>query len=146
TLLTKPEGASVKYQDALQGSIKRYSWTTYGLGFRITQEMMEDDLYGIMGGRMSKALGRSARNNQEIVMHAPYNNAFSTSFTGFYAGESLVSTSHTTLRGGTLSNRPATDTDFDILALQAGLESFHALTDESGIPAVFIPKYVLHSI
>src|SRR4030095_7240707 len=101
--------------------------------FRITQEMMEDDLYGIMGGRMSKALGRSARNNQEIVMHAPFNNAFNTAFTGFTAGESLCAVTHTTLRGNTFSNRPATDTDFDLLALQAALESFHSLIDESGI-------------
>jgi hypothetical protein len=146
TLISKPEGASVTYQDAIQGTAKRYTWTTYALGFRITQEMMEDDLYGIMGGRMSKALGRSARNNMEIVMHAPYNSGFDTAVNGFVSGESLFSTAHTTLRGGTLSNRHATDADFDLLALQAALESFHSLTDESGIPAVFIPKIVLHSI
>jgi len=146
TLLTKVEGGSVSYQDALQGTVKRYTWSTYGLGFRITQEMMEDDLYGVMGGRMSKALGRSARNNMEIVMHAPYNNAFNTAFPGFVAGESLASTSHALLRGGTLANRPAVDTDFDLLSLQAALEHFHNLTDESGIPVVYIPRMVVHSI
>lgn len=146
TLQTKPEGASVIYQDALQGDVKRYTWTTYGLGFRITQEMMEDDLYGVMGNRMSKALGRSARNNAEIVMHAPYNNAFNTAFNGFVSGESLCSTAHALLRGGTLGNRPAVDADFDLLTLQAALEHFHVLTDESGIPVVYIPRLVVHSI
>lgn len=146
TLVTKAEGASVTYQDAVQGTVKRYTWSTYALGFRITQEMMEDDLYGIMGGRMSKALGRSARNNQEILMHAPFNNAFSTSFPGFVSGESLCSTSHALLRGGTAANRPAVDADFDLLALQAGLESFHSLVDEAGLPAVFIPQRVIYSI
>lgn len=146
TLLDKPEGASVLYQDALQGVAKRYTWSTYGLGFRITQEMMEDDLYGIMGGRMSKALGRSARNNMEIVLHAPFNNAFDTSFIGFVAGESLCSTSHALLRGGTLGNRPSPDADFDLLSLQAALEHFHGLLDESGLPVVFIPRMVVHSV
>lgn len=146
TLINKPEAASVSYQDGVQGTAKRYTWTTYGLGFRITEEMMEDDLYGVMGGRMSKALGRSARNNMEIVMHAPYNNAFSTSFPGFVSGEALCSTSHALLRGGTLANRPATDADFDIISLQAALEHFHGLTDESGIPVVYIPRKVVHSI
>lgn len=146
TLVTKAEGASVTYQDAIQGSVKRYTWTTYALGFRITQEIMEDDLYGVMGGRMSKALGRSARNNAEIVMHAPYNSAFDTATNGFESGVSLCSTGHTTLRGATLSNRSSTDADFDLLPLQAALESFHTLTDESGIPAVFIPRYVVHSV
>jgi len=145
TLQTKPEGASVNYQDAVQGTVKRYTWTTYALGFRITQEMMEDDLYGIMGGRMSKALGRSARNNQEIVAHAPYNNAFNTAFPGFVAGEALLG-DHVTIRGATQRNRPALDADFDLIPLQAALEHFHQLNDESGIPAVFIPRKVIYSI
>lgn len=146
TLLNKPESGSVTYQDALQGTAKRYTWSTYALGFRITEEMMEDDLYGIMGGRMSKALGRSARNNLEIVMHAPYNNAFNTAYSGFVSGESLCSTSHAVLRGGTLANRPTTDADFDIISLQAALEHFHGLTDESGLPVVYLPRLVVHSI
>lgn len=146
TLLNKPEGGSVAYQDALQGTAKRYTWSTFGLGFRITVEMGEDDLYGIMGAKMSRALGRSARNNQEIVMHSPYNNGFDTAFPGFVAGESLFSTTHANLRGGTQANRPATAVDFDLLPLQAALEHFHALLDESGLPAVFIPKWVVHSI
>lgn len=146
TLVTKAEGQSVTYQDAMQGTAKRYTWTTYALGFRITQEMMEDDLYGVMGARMSKALGRSARNNMEIVLHHPYNNAFNTAFSGFVAGESLCQTNHALIRGGTAGNRPATDTDFDLLSLQAALEHFHGLVDESGLPVVYIPRMVVHSI
>lgn len=146
TLATKAEGQSVTYQDALQGSVKRYTWTTYALGFRITQETMEDDLYGVMGGRMSKALGRSAANNMEIVMHAPYNSAFDTAVNGFVASESLCSTSHATLRGATLANRPATDTDIDLIPIQAAMEHFHGLTDESGIPVLFLPKMIAHSV
>lgn len=144
TLVTKAESQSVTYQDALQGNAKRYTWSTYALGFRISQEMLEDDLYGIMGGRMSKALGRSARNNMEIVLHAPFNNAFNTAFSGFVAGESLCSTTHALIRGGTFSNR--LDADFDLLSLQAGLEHFHGLVDESGLPVVYIPKTVIHSV
>lgn len=145
TLVNKPEGGSVTYQDAMQGTPKRFTWSTFGLGFRITREMFEDDLYGIMGNKMSKALGRSARNNLEIVQHAPYNNAFDTAFSGFIAGESLCSTAHANIRGGTQSNR--LDVDFDLLGLQAAFEHFHGLMDESGvIPAVFVPKLVVHGI
>lgn len=145
TLTTKAEGASVTYQDAIQGAAKRYVWTTYALGFRITEEMMDDDLYGIMGNKMSKALGRSARNNKEIVMHAPYNNAFNTAFSGFVSGESLCSTAHVGLRGTTFANRPATDADFDLLPLQAAIEHFHTLTDDSGLNVVFIPRFVVYN-
>lgn len=145
SLQQKPEGGSVTYQDAIQGSVKRYSWVTYALAYRITMEMYDDDLYGVMGNRMSKALGRSARNNAEIVMIAPYNNAFSTSFTGFESGVSLCSTTHTTLRGSTIANRPATDADFTLLGYQAAIEHFDTLTDESGIPALFVPRYLVHN-
>lgn len=145
TLLTKTEGGGVAYQDALQGVIKRYIWTTYGLGFRITQEMFEDDLYGVMGNKMSKALGRSARNNFEIVTHSPYNNAFDTAFVGYEAGVSLCSTAHTTLRGQTIANRPSPDADISLLALQASVEHFHSLIDEAGLPVVFLPKMLLHN-
>lgn len=143
TLQNKPEGAGFVYQDAIQGTIKRYSWLTYALGFRITEEMMEDDLYGTMGNKMSKALGRSSRNNQEIVMHAPYNNAFSTADTGFVTGESLCG-DHVSLRGVTQRNRPATDADIGLLAFQAAIEHFDNLLDEAGLPQLLMPKMLAH--
>jgi hypothetical protein len=145
TLLTKSESGAVSFQDAIQGVVKRYIWTTYGLGFRISQEMMEDDLYGVMGNKMSKALGRSARNNFEIVAAAPLNNAFSTSFVGFEAGVSLCSTSHTTLRGQTIANRPSPDADISLLTLQAAVEHFESLIDEAGLPMVVIPKWLVYN-
>lgn len=145
TLVQKPEGGSITYQDAVQGNAKRYIWSTYGLGYRITVEMYEDDLYGIFGNKMAKALGRAARNNLEIIMHAPYNSGFDTTKSGFVAGESLFG-DHTTLRGATLRNRPATDVDFGLLPLQAAVEHFHALNDESGIPTMFIPELLIYSI
>ena len=144
TLQIKPEGAGISYQDAIQGAAKRYLWTTYALGFRITQEMMEDDLYGVMGNRMSKALGRSARNNAEVVMHSVFNNAFSTSFVGFEAGVALCSASHTLLRGGTVSNTAAAD--FALATYQASLENFHNLVDESGMPMMITPKTLVHTV
>lgn len=146
TLVEKAEGGTVTYQDAMQGTSKRYLWTVYALGFRITQEMMEDDLYGIMGNKMSKALGRSARNNFEVVAHSVLNNAFSTSYSGFVSGESLCSTSHANIRSGTQANRPTTDADFSLPAFQAALEHFHNLQDESGLPIMYTPKTLLYSI
>lgn len=145
TLRRKPEGGRVPYEDPRQGATKRYLWDTYALGFRITLEMMEDDLYGIVGTRLSKALARSARNNYEIIAHSPFNNAFDNTVNGFGSGEALCDT-HTLIKGGTITNKPATATDFSLPALQAGLEHFHSLTDEAGMPVVYIPKRVIHSI
>lgn len=143
TLQKKPEGSSVIYADATQGEAKRYTWTTFALGYRITIEMMEDDLYGIMGNKMAKALGRSARNNQEIVMHAPFNWAFDTNYHGFVVGESLCG-NHTSIRGVVQRNRPAVDADLDLISLQAAVEHFDTLVDEAGLPMLIIPKRLIH--
>jgi hypothetical protein len=145
TLQPKVEGGPIVYQDFVPGTPKRYTWTTFALGFRVTQEMMEDDLYNIFGSRMSKALGRSARMNMEIVMHAPFNSAFDTTVNGFKAGEALLGT-HTGLRGNTWRNTPVTPTDLSLPALQAAFEHFHGLTDDNGIPVMFTPKVLVHSI
>lgn len=145
TLMEKAEGGPYAIQDAKEGGSKRYNWTTYGLGFRVTEEMWEDDLYALFGSKMTAALGRSVRNNFELVAHSPFNNAFSTSYSGFTSGEALCGT-HTTIRGGSLTNTPTTQADFDLLSFQAALEHFHSLTDESGLPVVYIPKRVIHSI
>lgn len=146
TLVQKVEGAKTTLQDAIQGFIKRYIWTTYALGFRITREMLEDDLYGIFGNKMSRALGRSARHNFEVIAHSPFNSAFDTGVNGFVAGESLVSTTHALLRGGTASNRPGADVDFSLVALQAAIEHFHGLVTEEGLPMLMEPKWVVFSM
>jgi len=146
TLLEKPEGGRVIYQDPLQGNPKRYTFSTYGLGFRITQEMMEDDLYGIVGNKFSRALGRSVRHNFEVVAHSILNNAFNPLFYGFEAGIPLVSTLHGNLRGGTQSNRPAVDADLSLTTLQAAVEAFHGWTDESGLQIADSPRYLVTGV
>lgn len=145
SLVEKPEGGPITLQDALEGTAKRYTWTTYGLGFRVTKEMVEDELYGVFGNKMSKALGRSVRNNFELVAHSIFNNAFNTSYSGFVSGEALCQAGHTIIRGTTtVSNFAAAD--FSLLALQAGLEHFHGLVDEAGLPMVRMPKTLVHNI
>lgn len=145
TLQPKVEGGPVVFQDIVQGDPKRYTWSTYALGFRITQEMYEDDLYDVFGAKMSKSLGKSARNNSEIVMHAPYNSAFDSAVVGFHAGEALCG-SHTGLRGAVLSNTPAIPADLSLPALQAALEHFHGLQNDSGFPILIMPKKLLFSV
>lgn len=140
TLLEKPEGGKIIYQDPLPGNPKRYTATTWALGYRITEEMMEDDLYGIVGNKLARALGRSVRDNFELVVASIFNNAFNAAFSGFEAGVPLVSTLHTRITGGTQSNRPAVDADLSLTSLQAAVEAFHSWTDEAGMQAVFVPK------
>lgn len=140
----KPEGTSIVYQDPIQGGKKRYTHISFGLGFRVTTEMYEDDLYGPMK-KMTKELGKAARNVREIRFFNVLNNAFTTEF-GFpknNVNEALISTSHTLIGGGTLSNRSATDADLGVAALEAAVLLFDNLTDENGIPMVMKPKWLI---
>lgn len=145
TLRLKPEGGEVFFEDPKQGGTKRYVWDTFALGYTITMELKEDDLYAIFGAKLSAALGRSARNNYEIICHMPYNNAFDSAYTGFTAGEALCGT-HTSLKTGlTVSNTPAVPADLDIVSLQAGIEHFKTLIGHEGMPIVLIPKLLVHN-
>jgi len=61
-------------------------------------------------------------------------------------GEALCYATHANIKGGTQSNTPGTQADIDLLTLQAAIEHFHGLTDEAGLPIVYIPRMVVHSI
>lgn len=140
-MFLKPEGTAYRFDEPLPGDTIRYTHLTYGLGFRITQEMLEDDLYGVMN-RMSAELARSARINREVQGFAPLNNAFNSSFTGF-DGVELCSNSHPLLGGGTGDN--LVTGDFDLPALQAAIELFEGWTDDRDVPIEMMPKMLIHN-
>lgn len=137
----KAEGAVYTFDEPIPGDVIKFVHLTYALGFRVTEEMLEDDLYGVMN-RMSKELSRSAALNKEVRAFSILNNAFSSSFTG-YDGAALCADSHTLLNGSTLDNLVTGDFSQD--ALQSALELFHAFTDDRGYKVLVEPKVVMHS-
>lgn len=144
TMPTKPEGNSVIYQDFLQGGLKRFTHVTYGLGIRISEEMMEDDLYGPMK-RSARALKRSALNAKEVAAWGVLNGAFTTEF-GFPkngVNQSIINSAHTLLGGGTASNT-AGAVDISFGALEAATIHFNTLNDERGMPIDFAPEFLVH--
>lgn len=144
TMPVKNEGVSITYQDFIQGGVKRFTHVAYGLGFRATEEMMEDDLYAVMI-RHTRALKRSAMNAKEVAAFNVLNNSFTTEY-GFpknNANEALVSTSHTLLGGGTASNKPGTDTDISYAALEAAVLYYNTVVDERSMPVDIVPETLL---
>lgn len=127
----KPEGQSITYDDPISGTTKRYDPTAYGLGFRVTKEMLRDDRYSQIK-RATKHLSRSVKQSLNVLGASAFNNAFSTSFVGFNAGESLCSTSHALLGGGTYANRPTTDAALSVSALQAASIRMEKTVSERG--------------
>ena len=98
----KPEGQSISYDSAQQGYLTRYTHVTYGLGFIITREMVDDDQYDVIGKQRAQGLAFSMRQTKEVLAANVYNNAF-TAGTG---GDSkfLLDTDHPNVAGGTWDN------------------------------------------
>jgi len=144
TLAAKPEGSMFTLDEPLVGGSKQYTATAFALAFEVTWEMWRDELYGLMK-ELSRELARSGRNREEVSGFSVLNNAFSTSFVGFTAGESLCDTSHAMIDPGVTagSNRPAVDIGFSIAGLQAGIENFEGMTNDRGLPRLMTPTNVV---
>jgi len=127
----KNEGAGITYDTAQEAFTARYTHTTYALGFAITEEAIEDNLYIPVAGRYTKALARSMAHTQEIVAASILNNGFTSGLGG--DGVVLFSTSHPLVNGGTNPNRPTTPVDLNETALDAARIQIAKWTDERGL-------------
>lgn len=142
--LAKPEGEPTQYDVPIAGGTLDYTWTSYGLGFRVTREMYDDDLYGPMR-RMARELGVSNRITEEKTVWKLLNNAFVTTDKTGFDGLALCSTAHTRLDGGaTIANRPSTDVDLSLNGLMTAVRAFEDLVNERGYPIKVMPKYVVY--
>ena len=139
----KTEGGLVTYGDPIPGGTKVYTHTGNALGYRVTAEMQRHELYGQIS-KLERSLMRSSVDRQETDAANILNNGFNTAFAGFVASESLFSTSHARLDGGTAqANRPSTDISLGVTALQNALISFHNLKDDRGRPFLSVPKLLV---
>lgn len=137
----KPEGTNTIYADPSQGAVVRYTWTSFGYGFRVTREGKDDDLYNIVKPtRMAKELGWAAAIVREQRAANILNNGFSATsgYTKNGTAEKLFQTHTLAGSGGTFSNVGAAD--LSDTALQAAIINFHQLVNEQGFPVVYIPK------
>lgn len=143
-MIQKAEGAVYTFDEPIGGDTVRYTHLTYGLGFRVTEEMIEDDLYGVMN-RMSKELGKSAQYNKDVQAASVLNNAFDSTYAGF-DGLELCSTAHTDLgTANTQANEPATAADLALTSLQAAIEAFEGWTDDRGFMVDVEPRKLIHA-
>jgi hypothetical protein len=150
SLRLKGEGETITYDDPLSGPQQTYTPVRFALGYKVTDEMLKNDLYGQIT-RLEKALIKSAVDGQETTAAYLLNNAFgTTSADGFKAtgfdGLQLCSTAHTRLDGGANQrNRPSTDVDLSPTAVQNMLIDFANLKDDRGRPSLIRPKLLIIS-
>ena len=156
----KPEGEAIAYQDAIQGGSKRYLHYTYALGCRTSFELFEDDQYKLIN-QVPKAIARSAVFTQEQQSWNVFNLGFTSAVTTT-DGVSLFNNQHPLLGGvaatnvapqagftgvstlgGTFPNRPATDVDLSISALNLMVTQFESMIDSQGLPIKIRPRHLI---
>lgn len=133
----KREGEPVTYDDPIQGPSKRYIPDTYALAWQVTEEMLDDDRYGLMR-KIPGELMKSCRQSWEATGATLLNLAFTT-ITGA-DGESFIDTSHGLLGGGTWSNRLNPDADISQTALQDMLIMYENTVNDRGLKMRLEPK------
>ena len=135
----KNEGSALAYDNAQEAWTARYNHETIAMGFSITEEAMEDNLYDSLSSRYTKALARAMAYTKQVKAAAILNNGFSSAVT-YGDGQALFSTAHPLVSGGTNSNRPATAADLNETSLEAAVIQIAAWTDERGLLIAAKPR------
>jgi hypothetical protein len=128
----KQEGEGLFYDNAQETWTARYTHQTVAMGFAITEEAMEDNLYDSLSTRYTKALARSMAYTKQVKAMSILNNGFSSSFLGG-DGVSLFSTAHPLVSGGTNANRPTVGADLNETSLENAVIAIEAWLDERGL-------------
>ena len=135
----KDEGGSFSYDSERQAYITRYAHIVYALGFMVTREAFEDDLYDVVGERRARGLAFSMRQTKETVAANVYNRAFTSGYTGG-DGSILCVTSHANIAGGTWSNTPTTAVDISEAAFEQAIIDIGKWTNDRGLKIAVQPR------
>lgn len=135
----KNEGSAINYDSAQEAWSARYTHETIAMGFAITEEAIEDNLYDSLSARYTKALARAMAYTKQVKGASILNNAFSGGPT-YGDGKVLCATDHPLVSGGTNSNRPTVAADLNETSLEAAVIQIAAWTDERGLLIAAKPK------
>ena len=135
----KNEGSAIAYDNAQEAWTARYNHETIAMGFSITEEAVEDNLYDSLSSRYTKALARAMAYTKQVKAAFVLNNAFTTTVT-YGDGVTLCSTAHPLISGGTNSNRPTTGADLNETSLENAVIQIAGWTDERGLLIAAKPK------
>ena len=138
----KSEGNSIQYDTAQEAWTARYTHETIALGFAITEEAVEDNLYDKLSARYTKALARGMAYTKQVKAAAILNNATSSSYV-YGDGVALLSTAHPLTNGATQSNRPTTGVDLNETSLEAAVIAIAAWVDERGLLLAAKPRKLI---
>ena len=131
--VVKPEGSVLNYDAMQQGWVQRYTHITYGLGYIITREAIEDNLYMKLAQQRTNALAMSMRQTKENVAANVLNNAFAASGYNGADGVSLCNSAHLLSKGGTMSNVPSSAADLSEASVEQALIDIGGYVNDAGL-------------
>ncbi len=138
----KNEGSAIQYDNAQEAWTARYNHETIAMGFSITEEAVEDNLYDSLSSRYTKALARAMAYTKQVKGAYVLNQAFNSSVK-YGDGVELCSTAHPLISGGVNSNRPSTAADLNETSLENAVIQIAAWTDERGLLIAAKPKKLI---
>jgi hypothetical protein len=138
----KNEGSALQYDNAQEAWTARYVHETIAMGFSLTEEAIEDNLYDSLSARYTKALARAMAYTKQVKAAAILNTAFAGGPT-YGDGQVLCSTAHPLVSGGTNSNRPTVAADLNETSLEAAVIQIAGWTDERGLLIAAQPKKLI---
>ena len=137
----KPEGSSISFDSAQESYTARYNHETVEMGFSITEEAVEDNLYDSLSARYTKALARAMAYTKQTKAAALLNTGFDTFQSG--DGVTLFNTAHPTVQGGNNANRLSTDADLNETSLEQAVIDIAAFVDERGLLIAARPRKLI---
>jgi hypothetical protein len=138
----KNEGSAIAYDNAQEAFTARYNHETIALGFSLTEEAVEDNLYASLSSRYTKALARAMAYTKQTKAASVLNNGFLSSYPGG-DGVALFSASHPLVSGGVNSNIPSTAADLNETSLEAAVIQIAGWSDERGLLIAAKPKKLI---
>ena len=142
----KNEGSAIAYDNAQEAFTARYTHETIALGFSITEEAVEDNLYDSLSARYTKALARAMSYTKQVKAAAVVNNGFNGAYLGgdgvtlFGNNSSNTRVGHPLVGGGVNFNSPTTGVDLNETALENAVIQIAAWTDERGLLIAAKPR------
>ena len=138
----KAEGTALSYDNAQEAWTTRYNHETIALGFSITEEAIEDNLYDSLSARYTKGLARAMAYTKQVKAAAVLNNSYNGAYVGG-DGVSLLNSAHPLVNGGSNANTPSTAADLNETSLENAVIQIAAWTDERGLLIAAKPKKLI---
>ena len=139
----KNEGSAISYDNAQESYTARYNHETIAMGFAITEEAMEDNLYDSVSARYTKALARAMAYTKQVKAAHPLNNGMPGGTYQSGDGVTLFNTAHPLVSGGTNSNTPSTAADLNETSLEAAVIQIAKWTDQRGLLIAARPRRMI---